>query len=279
MLATCRLWFTVARHLTIHTSTTHGQDSSRSTVHAALRVVRRHLAGHRRQKARRLRVIIARACYRLGSRCSKGSSRVREIAMVTASAAAIGSGLGTATTSAQPRTTLKSFFRALRRNDEAEHLGSPTVVRRERRIRRSGPNGAGKSTCPRAAGGSSSRARERSSPYGRVSTLLTLGAASRWRLSGRDNIDLGQRPRYRPREWRLAPVDHRVRRHRPVLDAPVKTYRGRKARSGSRSRHPASTPTTSLDEAWYPTKRSAPGARRASARLGKEKAIVLGHDR
>jgi ABC-type polysaccharide/polyol phosphate transport system ATPase subunit len=139
------------------------------------------------------------------------------------------------------RTTIKSslpsFFRrgddmprhfwALRHvNFRLEHGESLAVI---------GPNGAGKSTLLLALAGILEPTEGSIRTYGRVSTLLTLGAGFELELSGRDNIDLVAA---------FLGIDHREMAAitpsivdfadiGPFIDAPVKTYStGMKARLG-----------------------------------------------
>jgi ABC-type polysaccharide/polyol phosphate transport system ATPase subunit len=98
-----------------------------------------------------------------------------------------------------------------------------------------GPNGAGKSTLLLALAGILEPSEGEILTYGRVSTLLTLGAGFEQELSGRDNIDLVAA---------FLGIDHREMAALtpsivefadigPFIDAPVKTYStGMKARLG-----------------------------------------------
>jgi ABC-type polysaccharide/polyol phosphate transport system ATPase subunit len=98
-----------------------------------------------------------------------------------------------------------------------------------------GPNGAGKSTLLLALAGILEPSEGEIRTYGRVSTLLTLGAGFEQELSGRDNIDLVAA---------FLGIDHREMAALtpsivefadigPFIDAPVKTYStGMKARLG-----------------------------------------------
>jgi ABC-type polysaccharide/polyol phosphate transport system ATPase subunit len=98
-----------------------------------------------------------------------------------------------------------------------------------------GPNGAGKSTLLLALAGILEPTEGEIRTYGRVSTLLTLGAGFEQELSGRDNIDLVAA---------FLGIDHREMASLtpsivefadigPFIDAPVKTYStGMKARLG-----------------------------------------------
>jgi ABC-type polysaccharide/polyol phosphate transport system ATPase subunit len=139
------------------------------------------------------------------------------------------------------RTTLKSSLPGfLRAGDEQpkhfwalrhvtfrlEHGESLAVI---------GPNGAGKSTLLLALAGILEPSEGDIRTYGRVSTLLTLGAGFEQELSGRDNIDLVAA---------FLGIDHREMTSLtpsivefadigPFIDAPVKTYStGMKARLG-----------------------------------------------
>jgi len=98
-----------------------------------------------------------------------------------------------------------------------------------------GPNGAGKSTLLLALAGILEPTEGDIRTFGRVSTLLTLGAGFEQELSGRDNIDLVAA---------FLGIDHREMAAitpsivefadiGPFIDAPVKTYStGMKARLG-----------------------------------------------
>jgi len=98
-----------------------------------------------------------------------------------------------------------------------------------------GPNGAGKSTLLLALAGILEPTEGDIRTFGRVSTLLTLGAGFEQELSGRDNIDLVAA---------FLGIDHREMTAitpsivefadiGPFIDAPVKTYStGMKARLG-----------------------------------------------
>jgi ABC-type polysaccharide/polyol phosphate transport system ATPase subunit len=139
------------------------------------------------------------------------------------------------------RTTLKNSLPGLVRRDDSvpkhfwalrhinvrlEHGESLAVI---------GPNGAGKSTFLLALAGILEPSEGEILTYGRVSTLLTLGAGFEVELSGRDNIDLVAA---------FLGIDHREMASLapsiiefadigPFIDAPVKTYStGMKARLG-----------------------------------------------
>jgi ABC-type polysaccharide/polyol phosphate transport system ATPase subunit len=135
------------------------------------------------------------------------------------------------------KSSLPSFFRrgddtprhfwALRHvNFRLEHGESLAVI---------GPNGAGKSTLLLALAGILEPSEGEIRTFGRVSTLLTLGAGFEQELSGRDNIDLVAA---------FLGIDHREMASitpsivefadiGPFIDAPVKTYStGMKARLG-----------------------------------------------
>jgi ABC-type polysaccharide/polyol phosphate transport system ATPase subunit len=118
-------------------------------------------------------------------------------------------------------------FWALRHVDlRLEHGESLAVI---------GPNGAGKSTLLLALAGILEPSEGSIRTFGRVSTLLTLGAGFEQELSGRDNIDLVAA---------FLGIDHREMAALvpsiiefadigPFIDAPVKTYStGMKARLG-----------------------------------------------
>jgi ABC-type polysaccharide/polyol phosphate transport system ATPase subunit len=98
-----------------------------------------------------------------------------------------------------------------------------------------GPNGAGKSTLLLALAGILQPSEGHMTTFGRVSTLLTLGAGFELDLTGRDNIDLAgaflgidqrQMDDLTPGIIDFADIG-------PFIDAPVKTYStGMKARLG-----------------------------------------------
>ncbi len=98
-----------------------------------------------------------------------------------------------------------------------------------------GPNGAGKSTLLLALAGILEPSEGVIRSFGRVSTLLTLGAGFEAELSGRDNIDLvaaflgidhSEMAALTPSIIEFADIG-------PFIDAPVKTYStGMKARLG-----------------------------------------------
>ena len=128
---------------------------------------------------------------------------------------------------ARRRSGVSDHFWALRHLDlRLEHGESLAVI---------GPNGAGKSTLLLALAGILEPSEGRITTYGRVSTLLTLGAGFEQELSGRDNIDLVAA---------FLGIDHREMASLapsiiefadigPFIDAPVKTYSsGMKARLG-----------------------------------------------
>jgi ABC-type polysaccharide/polyol phosphate transport system ATPase subunit len=139
------------------------------------------------------------------------------------------------------RTTIKgSLAGMLRRNDGREnhfwairhinltlaHGESLAVI---------GPNGAGKSTLLLALAGILAPSEGEIVTYGRVSTLLTLGAGFEMDLTGRDNIDLAgaflgiaqeQMDALTPSIIEFADIG-------AFMDAPVKTYSsGMRARLG-----------------------------------------------
>ena len=98
-----------------------------------------------------------------------------------------------------------------------------------------GPNGAGKSTLLLALAGILSPSEGAVQVYGRISTLLTLGAGFEQELSGRDNIDLVAAflGIDRSQMAELAPAIVEFADIGPFIDAPVKTYSmGMKARLG-----------------------------------------------
>jgi ABC-type polysaccharide/polyol phosphate transport system ATPase subunit len=139
------------------------------------------------------------------------------------------------------RTTLKNSLPGLvRRNDgvpkhfwalrhiafRVDHGESLAVI---------GPNGAGKSTLLLALAGILEPSEGEILTYGRVSTLLTLGAGFEVELSGRDNIDLvAAFLGIDHREMALlAPSIVEFADIGAFIDAPVKTYStGMKARLG-----------------------------------------------
>jgi ABC-2 type transport system ATP-binding protein len=138
------------------------------------------------------------------------------------------------------RTTLKGSFNELRRRDDAtryfwaiRHLNfrldqgeSLAVI---------GPNGAGKSTLLLALAGILSPSEGEIRTYGRVSTLLTLGAGFEQQLSGRDNITLvGAFLGIDHKQMvELTPSIIEFAELGPFIDAPVKTYSaGMKSRLG-----------------------------------------------
>jgi ABC-2 type transport system ATP-binding protein len=98
-----------------------------------------------------------------------------------------------------------------------------------------GPNGAGKSTLLLTLAGILQPSEGRMTTFGRVSTLLTLGAGFELDLTGRDNIDLAgaflgigqdQMDDLTPGIIDFADIG-------PFIDAPVKTYStGMKSRLG-----------------------------------------------
>jgi ABC-2 type transport system ATP-binding protein len=138
------------------------------------------------------------------------------------------------------RTTLKGSFNEFRRSDDAtkyfwaiRHLNfrldqgeSLAVI---------GPNGAGKSTLLLALAGILSPSEGDIRTYGRVSTLLTLGAGFEQQLSGRDNITLvGAFLGIDHKQMvELTPSIIEFAELGPFIDAPVKTYSaGMKSRLG-----------------------------------------------
>ncbi len=120
----------------------------------------------------------------------------------------------------------KHFWALRHLNIRLDHGESLAVI---------GPNGAGKSTLLLALAGILEPSEGHIQTYGRVSTLLTLGAGFEHELSGRDNIDLVAA---------FLGIDHReMTALTPsiiafadigqFIDAPVKTYStGMKARLG-----------------------------------------------
>ena len=98
-----------------------------------------------------------------------------------------------------------------------------------------GPNGAGKSTLLLALAGVLQPSEGDIVTYGRVSTLLTLGAGFEMELTGRDNIDLvGAFLGIDARQMaELTPTIIEFAEIGPFIDAPVKTYSsGMRARLG-----------------------------------------------
>jgi ABC-type polysaccharide/polyol phosphate transport system ATPase subunit len=122
--------------------------------------------------------------------------------------------------------TPKHFWALRHLNFRLDHGESLAVI---------GPNGAGKSTLLLALAGILEPSEGRITTYGRVSTLLTLGAGFEQELSGRDNIDLvGAFLGIDHREMaRLGPSIIEFADIGQFIDAPVKTYStGMKARLG-----------------------------------------------
>ncbi len=121
----------------------------------------------------------------------------------------------------------ENHFWALRHLDlRLDHGESLAVI---------GPNGAGKSTLLLAIAGILAPSEGEILTYGRVSTLLTLGAGFEMELTGRDNIDLAgaflgieqkQMDALTPAIIEFADIGK-------FIDAPVKTYSsGMRARLG-----------------------------------------------
>ena len=120
----------------------------------------------------------------------------------------------------------KHFWALRHLNFRLDHGESLAVI---------GPNGAGKSTLLLALAGILEPSEGHITTYGRVSTLLTLGAGFELELSGRDNIDLvGAFLGIDHREMAtLAPSIVEFADIGPFIDAAVKTYStGMKARLG-----------------------------------------------
>jgi homopolymeric O-antigen transport system ATP-binding protein len=98
-----------------------------------------------------------------------------------------------------------------------------------------GPNGAGKSTLLLTLAGVLEPSEGRMTTFGRVSTLLTLGAGFEQDLTGRDNIDLAGAFLGIDQDLmdELTPGIIDFADIGPFIDAPVKTYStGMKARLG-----------------------------------------------
>ena len=138
------------------------------------------------------------------------------------------------------RTTLRGSFAALRRGD---HTPNHFWALRHLNFRLDqgeslaiiGPNGAGKSTLLLALAAILSPSEGEIRTYGRVSTLLTLGAGFEQQLSGRDNITLVGAFLGMGHDdmMALAPSIIDFAELGPFIDAPVKTYsQGMKARLG-----------------------------------------------
>ena len=138
------------------------------------------------------------------------------------------------------RTTLKgSLAGLLRRSDAPTHFWALRHV--SFRVNHGdslaviGPNGAGKTTLLLALAGILSPSEGDVTVYGRISTLLTLGAGFDIDLTGRDNIDLAGAFLGIPhREMAaLTPSIIEFADIGPFIDAPVKTYSsGMRARLG-----------------------------------------------
>jgi ABC-type polysaccharide/polyol phosphate transport system ATPase subunit len=184
------------------------------------------------------------------------------------------------------RTTLKNSLPGLvRRNDgtpkhfwalrhinfRVDHGESLAVI---------GPNGAGKSTLLLALAGILEPSEGEILTYGRVSTLLTLGAGFEVELSGRDNIDLVAA---------FLGIDHRAMASLApsivefadigaFIDAPVKTYStGMKARLGFAIATAITPDILLLDEVLGTGDETFRARSQARIRelIGKAKAIVL----
>jgi homopolymeric O-antigen transport system ATP-binding protein len=184
------------------------------------------------------------------------------------------------------RTTLKASLASVFRSGR----GSPTHfwalrhvtfrLNRGESLAIIGPNGAGKSTLLVALAGILAPNEGQLAVYGRMSTLLTLGAGFDQELTGRENIDLAAA---------FLAIDHReMARLTPTIidfadigafiDAPVKTYStGMRARLGF-SIATAITPDILLLDEVLGTGDQAFRARsqvRIRELVGKAKAIVL----
>ena len=184
------------------------------------------------------------------------------------------------------RTTLKNSLPGLVRRDDGtpkhfwalrhvsfrvEHGESLAVI---------GPNGAGKSTLLLALAGILEPSEGEILTYGRVSTLLTLGAGFEVELSGRDNIDLvAAFLGIDHREMAvLAPSIIEFADIGPFIDAPVKTYStGMKARLGFAIATAITPDILLLDEVLGTGDETfrARSQTRIRELIGKAKAIVL----
>jgi ABC-type polysaccharide/polyol phosphate transport system ATPase subunit len=167
-------------------------------------------------------------------------------------------------------------FWALRHvNFRLEHGESLAVI---------GPNGAGKSTLLLALAGILQPSEGEIRTFGRVSTLLTLGAGFEQELSGRDNIDLvaaflgldhGEMGAVTPEIIEFADIG-------PFIDAPVKTYStGMKARLGFAIATAITPDILLLDEVLGTGDQTFKARSQARIRdlIGKAKAIVtVTHD-
>jgi ABC-2 type transport system ATP-binding protein len=138
------------------------------------------------------------------------------------------------------RTTLKGSFTDFRRgSDETKYFWAIRHLNfrldQGESLAVIGPNGAGKSTLLLALAGILSPSEGDIRMFGRVSTLLTLGAGFEQQLSGRDNITLVGAFLGIDHELmvELTPSIIEFAELGPFIDAPVKTYSaGMKSRLG-----------------------------------------------
>jgi ABC-type polysaccharide/polyol phosphate transport system ATPase subunit len=184
------------------------------------------------------------------------------------------------------RTTLKGSIAGMfRRNDGQEnhfwalrHLDL-TLAHGES-LAVIGPNGAGKSTLLLALAGILEPSEGDVVTYGRVSTLLTLGAGFEMDLTGRDNIDLAGAFLDIPQEQMdaLTPSIIEFADIGPFIDAPVKTYStGMRARLGFAIATSITPDILLLDEVLGTGDQTFRSRSQARIRelVGKARAIVL----
>lgn len=143
-----------------------------------------------------------------------------------------------------------------------------------------GPNGAGKSTLLLAMAGILSPTEGEILTYGRVSTLLTLGAGFETELTGRDNIDLaGAFLGIEQRQMdALTPAIIEFADIGKFIDAPVKTYSsGMRARLGFSIATSITPDILLLDEVLGTGDATFRSRSRARVKelVGKARAIVL----
>jgi len=166
----------------------------------------------------------------------------------------------------------ENHFWALRHLDlRLDHGESLAVI---------GPNGAGKSTLLLAIAGILAPSEGEILTYGRVSTLLTLGAGFETELTGRDNIDLAgaflgieqkQMDALTPAIIEFADIGK-------FIDAPVKTYSsGMRARLGFSIATSITPDILLLDEVLGTGDQTFRSRSRARVKelVGKARAIVL----